>query len=91
MFGSSWSEGTEGEEIGPFSHWLEDSIEDDGPMVPSSWKEEVPTNAFDLCMELKRKTGMGLLSAKRCLQDNTWDIDKANENHHTYMWDGKLK
>jgi hypothetical protein len=90
MFGSSWSEGSEGEEIGPFSHWLEDLIEDDEPMVPSSWKEE-PDNWKELCFQLRRSTSIALLSAKRCLKDNDWDIDKAYENHHIYMWDRKLK
>lgn len=40
MFGSSWSD--DSEEIGPLSHWTEDFTDDieDGPMVPSSWKEQ---------------------------------------------------
>jgi hypothetical protein len=77
-------------EVGPLSHWLEDSIEDDGAMVLSSWKDE-PDNMKELCLQLRCKTGMGLLNAKQCLLANNYDIDKAYENHLNYKWDGKLR
>ena len=38
----------------------------------------------ELCFELRKKTGLGLMSAKECLIDNDWDIVKAEENHMKY-------
>ena len=36
------------------------------------------------CFDLRAKTGMGLMTCKRCLEDNDWDLEKAEKNHIKY-------
>lgn len=44
----------------------------------------------DLCFQLRTKTGLGLMSCKKCLQDNDWNLNKAFKNSLKYQWDGRL-
>ena len=36
------------------------------------------------CFDLRAKTGMGLMTCKRCLEDNDWDLEEAEKNHIKY-------
>lgn len=36
------------------------------------------------CFDLRARTGMGLMTCKRCLEDNDWDLEEAEKNHIKY-------
>ena len=36
------------------------------------------------CFDLRARTGMGLMTCKRCLEDNDWDLEEAEKNHRKY-------
>ena len=45
---------------------------------------------LELVLKLRRETGMGMMTCRKCLSDYDWDYDEALANYLKYKWDGKL-